>query len=161
MRARGIAMAAAIAVAGMASAASAECAAPQDRAAVSAALLERVNSARAAAGLAPLELSYRLSQAAQAHACDMARRGFMGHEGSDGSDFMARIVRQDFRPCHGAENVARGQRGVAAVMDAWMGSPPHRRNLLRSRFEAIGLGIGFADQSGGRPHWVIKLADRC
>lgn len=154
-------MVAALALVGTVTGASAECVGPKDQATVAAALVEQVNSARAQSGQGPLVLSARLSKAAQAHACDMALHGFLGHRGADGSDFMTRIARHGFRPCHAAENVARGQRGVSQVVAVWMGSPPHRENLLRPRFGMIGLGIGFAETSGGRPHWVIKLADRC
>lgn len=39
------------------------------------------------------------------------------------------------------ENIAKGQLTVKQVMDDWMNSPPHRKNILRPEFEEIGIGV--------------------
>ena len=39
------------------------------------------------------------------------------------------------------ENIAKGQLTVKQVMNDWMNSPPHRKNILREEFEEIGIGI--------------------
>lgn len=51
-------------------------------------------------------------QAAAAHAADMAARGFVGHDGSDGSEAGDR-VNPGYRWRSVGENVAAGQRNVA------------------------------------------------
>jgi uncharacterized protein YkwD len=39
------------------------------------------------------------------------------------------------------ENLAKGQLSVKQVMEDWMNSPNHRRNILRPEFEEIGIGL--------------------
>lgn len=39
------------------------------------------------------------------------------------------------------ENIAKGQLTAKQVMNDWMESPPHRKNILRTEFEEIGVGI--------------------
>jgi len=46
------------------------------------------------------------------------------------------------------ENVAFGQSTPQAVMNAWMTSPGHRRNILNSRYTEIGVGY----VNNGRPY---------
>jgi len=43
------------------------------------------------------------------------------------------------------ENLAKGQLSVKQVMEDWMNSPNHRRNILRPEFEEIGIGL-FEDE---------------
>lgn len=82
--------------------------------------------ARASAGLKPLTLDPRLTAAAVVQTNDQAARGYMGHDGSDGSTFDQRIRRQGYNLWTGGENVAEGYTTAAAVMDGWMNSPGHR-----------------------------------
>jgi uncharacterized protein YkwD len=39
------------------------------------------------------------------------------------------------------ENLAKGQLSVSKVMEDWLNSPNHRRNILRPEFEEIGIGL--------------------
>jgi len=48
------------------------------------------------------------------------------------------------------ENLGLGP-SIRAVMDAWMDSPAHRRNLLRGRFSRVGLGVVRRDDE----RWVV------
>ena len=93
---------------------------------VAAELLGYVNNARASAGVPPLTLDARLTQAAQAHSDDQAQRRRMGHDGSDGSSFVDRAARAGYRIGWGGENVAAGQKTVRDVFNAWMNSSGHR-----------------------------------
>jgi uncharacterized protein YkwD len=51
---------------------------------------------------------------------------------------------------HG-ENVAYGQRTPQSVMQAWMTSPGHRRNILNSRYTQLGVG---AVSNGRSIYWT-------
>ena len=111
--------------------------------------LNAVNAVRAQAGLAPLAHDPALSAQAQAHACDMAARGYFAHARADGWDMDARLRAAGLRGvCRGAENIAKGQADIAAAMTSWMGSAGHRRNLLDPALTRVGFGHG-----PGR-HWV-------
>ena len=115
-----------------------------------------LNSVRAAEGRASLILSDQLTRAAAAHASDMARTGRFSHAGRDGSTVAERVRRQDYSYCFVAENIARGQATPQEVLDDWMASPGHRRNMLDPRATGVALVRG-----PGRV-WVMVLGrDGC
>ena len=119
------------------------------------AVLQAVNAERAQAGRAALVYDDRLEAVAGAHGQDMAQAGFFSHTGSDGSDIGDRLRRGGVSFCFAAENIAHGQRSLSAVMDGWMGSRGHRRNILDRRAAAVGV----ARAQGNR--WVMVLAAPC
>ncbi|WP_345381523.1 CAP domain-containing protein [Pseudonocardia yuanmonensis] len=98
------------------------------------------NRARAAAGCGPLTSDARIARAAQAHSDDMAAQGYFAHDSLDGRDFADRIAAAGY-PSPGAENIARGQRTPAAVVEAWLNSPGHRRNIEDCSLTTIGVGL--------------------
>ncbi|MBV0913881.1 CAP domain-containing protein [Anianabacter salinae] len=113
----------------------------------------RINAERSARGLAPLAVSPEATQAAERHAQDMARGGFLGHDGSDGSDIGTRLTEAGLRWCMAAENVAQGHRSAEAVTQGWMDSDGHRRNIL-SDARLIGTArVG--------DYWVTTYAAPC
>ncbi len=114
-----------------------------------------LNDLRRAGGLAPLERDPALDAAAARHAADLAARGVLSHRGADGTSPRERMARQGYAACLAAENVARGQRDAAAVVAGWMGSPPHRRNILLAQATDFGAARGPGNT------WVLKIARRC
>ncbi len=100
-----------------------------------------VNNERRRAGLSPLRIHSRLNAAAQAHSNDMARNNFFSHTGSDSSSFGDRMRRFGYNFSRGGENIAAGQSSPQQVMESWMNSPGHRRNILNGNFSDIGVGF--------------------
>ncbi|WP_223809142.1 CAP domain-containing protein [Nocardiopsis listeri] len=98
-----------------------------------------VNSERSANGCEPVHVDDRLTAAAQEHSDDMAARDYMAHENPDGVGPGERASRHGY-DSWGAENVAKGQQSAEQVMDAWMNSEGHRRNILNCDLQAIGVG---------------------
>lgn len=112
---------------------------------------------RADQGLGGLRQSAILTRAAQAHAEDMARRGYFSHQspdGPNGDNLMQRAASAGCAMRAGAENIANGQRSEAEVLTAWANSPGHRANLLGRRYTDYGLG-----RAGNI--WVMKLSSGC
>lgn len=107
-----------------------------------------VNSFRTDAGCGPVTVDDRLTAAAQGHAEDMSERGYFSHDSLDGRTFDQRI-RDAGYPSPGAENIARGARTAEQVMQMWMDSDGHRRNILNCDLSAIGVGL---DRDGF--YWV-------
>jgi uncharacterized protein YkwD len=105
-----------------------------------------INEERAKAGLRSVRSSGRLRQAALSHSQDMVRRGYFEHTSPSGKTFVDRITAAGYlrraRRWLVGENLIWG-RGIdstpEAMVDSWMGSPPHRANLLRARFREIGV----------------------
>ncbi|WP_299862104.1 CAP domain-containing protein [uncultured Roseobacter sp.] len=113
---------------------------------------DALNAYRAENARAPLAYSMALQSAAEAHAQDMAARGFFDHRGSDGSDVGERVSRQGYGWCFVAENIAKGQPSLADVMQAWAGSQGHRRNMLSRQAQE------FALVEAPERIWVMVLA---
>jgi uncharacterized protein YkwD len=131
------------------------CRQPDDAARMTDTTLAAINAKREQRGMAALTPDPRLTEAALAHACDSAARNRMSHEGSDGSDLGDRVKREGYRYRAIAENVAAGYRTPTSVVEGWMGSSGHRRNILTRNARDVGLGIATARD--GTLHWVLNL----
>ncbi|RRO20617.1 CAP domain-containing protein [Saccharopolyspora rhizosphaerae] len=111
---------------------------PQDQ------VLSLVNEARESAGCAPLTVDGRLVKSATDHSADMARRGYFSHTTPDGVTFAERVRGAGY-PKPGAENLARGHANAEQVVQDWLKSRSHRKNILDCSFRTIGVGV---DQGG-------------
>ena len=103
------------------------------------AVVAATDAERTAAGCDALRVDPRLADAAQGHAEDMAGNDYFSHTGQDGRAFDDRI-RDAGHPSPGGENIAAGQESAEEVVQAWMDSPGHRRNILNCAFTSIGVG---------------------
>lgn len=109
--------------------------------AVREAMLAIVNAARVVEGRPPLVLDPQLNAAAQAHAQDMLARTYYSHETPEGSLPRQRVTAAGVSADVVGENLAAGQTSVENVMEAWLHSSDHRRNILEPRFTHLGVGI--------------------
>jgi hypothetical protein len=128
---------------------------------VRAEMLAKVNAERKKAGVPPLRPNARLDQAAQRHAQDMLARHYFAHESPEGETVRerSRAAGYDWRAI--GENIAEGQLTVDEVMDTWMHSPPHRRNLLARDFKELGAGLALGRSGGGwQVEWVQVFGTR-
>jgi uncharacterized protein YkwD len=103
-------------------------------------VLDLVNQARTGAGCQPLTEDKRLDQAAQGHSDDMSAHSYFSHTSQDGRTFVDREQQAGY-PSPGGENIAEGYTSADAVMDGWMHSDGHRRNILDCSFTTIGIGV--------------------
>ena len=115
-------------------------------------VIKLVNKERNAAGLSALAENSRLSEVAQAKAEDMMKNGYFSHTSPTyGSPFeMMKTFGIAYKSA--GENIAKGQKTPAAVMNGWMNSSGHRTNILNASFEQI--GAGFCKDSSGVTYWV-------
>ncbi|WP_256356257.1 CAP domain-containing protein [Streptomyces sp. PKU-EA00015] len=120
-------------------------------------IVSLVNVHRRRAGCAPLRIDDRLQAAAQAHADDMAARGYYAHESPEGRDGGDRLKVRGYAWSRWAENIHRGPAGPAATVAGWMGSAVHRENVMDCRLEYTGVGISL---KGNGPWWVQEFATR-
>jgi uncharacterized protein YkwD len=110
----------------------------------------------------PVSWSADLAMAAYLHSSDMATGQFLSHTGSDGSSPGDRITREGYFWTAYGENVAVNYPTVAAVMQGWLGSEGHCRNIMNPAFTEIGAGyaIGQYSSSPAARYWTFELADR-
>jgi len=111
-------------------------------------------------GLKPLKLDPTLMRLAAEHAQRMASIDRMSHSLPGEGSFSHRIAAGGFNASVAAENVAAGQKSLAAVFEAWRKSPGHNANMLLPNVSL--MGIALAIQPGGRYHtyWSLELAER-
>lgn len=114
--------------------------------------LDAVNAARAAGGLAPLQLSAELDAAAETHARDMSVQGRAWHFGSDLTSWRERGFRAGYRGEVLGENLFEGADLDLAVLGYWLSVPDTRRVIMAP--EARGLGLGWFQEPGGKIWWV-------
>ena len=118
-------------------------------------LVATINKARHAQRLPPVRTEPALCRAAQAHAEDLARRDILDHTGRDGRELGKRLTAAGFRWRAAAENLARGSEISGEIVELWLKSPPHRRNLLRADLDQAGVGVAFGATGAV---WVLDLA---
>ena len=102
-------------------------------------ILRLVNLARAREGLTSLRLDPKLQDAARLHSQKMAEARQLSHQLSGEPVFSRRLENAGARFSSSGENVAFNQTAQAAHDDL-MQSPPHRANILSSKFNSIGIG---------------------
>lgn len=112
-----------------------------------------VNQKRSRAGCRPVRYDSRLAAAAQAHAADMAARGYFSHDTPEGAGPQHRAGAAGYDP-EGwtGENIARDYHDAETVMANWMGSRQNRDIILNC--DARDIGMGLARDRLGSPFWV-------
>ncbi|WP_240686792.1 CAP domain-containing protein [Amycolatopsis suaedae] len=103
-------------------------------------VLELVNIERGKAGCDPVRADDRLDTSAQKHSEDMSAKDYFSHTSQDGTTFDQRIKAAGY-PKPGAENIAKGTPDADQVMELWMKSDGHRRNILNCKLTALGVGV--------------------
>jgi uncharacterized protein YkwD len=110
--------------------------------------LHALNRVRAAHDLPALHGDPRLARAARTHSREMVAHRYFAHRSATGAGLVARIGRTGWlrrrRRWHVAENLAWGTGPLAApaaVVRAWMASPPHRRHILAADLRVVGVGV--------------------
>lgn len=98
------------------------------------------NNERAKYGLQPLKIDLKVSEVARLKSSDMKNNGYFSHTSPTyGSPFdMMKQFGIQYRAA--GENIAMGQRSPQEVVNAWMNSEGHRKNILSSNFTHIGVG---------------------
>ena len=103
-------------------------------------VVKLVNVERSKVGLPPLKENWELSRVARYKSEDMINKNYFSHTSPTyGSPFQ---MMKDFGISYQAagENIAAGQRTPAEVVEAWMNSEGHRKNILSPTYTEIGVG---------------------
>ncbi|MDO5658192.1 MAG: CAP domain-containing protein [Paracoccus sp. (in: a-proteobacteria)] len=119
--------------------------------------LEATNALRRQHGLRPLRVNAALAAAAAGHACDMAARGLMTHEGRAGGGPAQRARAAGFQPRTTAENIAAGPFTLERVVAEWNRSPGHMGNILLPQIRDFGIGRAVAED-GKTVFWAAVYA---
>jgi uncharacterized protein YkwD len=134
-----------------------------------------INAERAERGKSNLTFDTDLRAVARYHSADMAERNYFSHVGPDGEtladryrrfDYRCRVKTGTFQYATGGENilytyydapVAMGNHTVEydspkelarGIVNGWMNSTSHRKNLLKPYWEREGIGIHIERTNG-------------
>lgn len=122
-------------------------------------LLKLINKVRADRGLSQLKVVQSLTDIARTRSSDMVSRGYFSHYSPEGSTFFNIMRNAGIGWANAGENLGNatpaGYGTPSAFINAWLGSPSHRDNMLRSSYKMIGIGI--VDGGGRRVVTTIFL----
>jgi uncharacterized protein YkwD len=107
-------------------------------------------------GLPALASDPVLEQAALQQAGYMARAGRMTHTTRLGRDFLSPLRDNNIQGA-AAENIAFGHKDFGDLLNGWMNSSGHRRNMLDPRFRKYGLAYVREGSGKGRRYWALVL----
>jgi uncharacterized protein YkwD len=115
-------------------------------------VIKLTNKERAKAGCKALKSNSLLKSAAQKHSVDMAKKDYFSHTGKDGRSPFDRMTDAGYSFSAAAENIAAGQRTPADVVEGWMNSAGHKKNILNCTYTEI--GVGYAKGGSYGTYWT-------
>lgn len=103
-------------------------------------VIDLTNAQRKKNGLPALKADTALSKVAKTKSNDMQQKNYFSHTSPTyGSPFdMMRDFGVSYKTA--GENIAKGQASPEAVVNSWMNSEGHRKNILSPNFTHIGVG---------------------
>ncbi len=121
-------------------------------------LFEATNRERTKEGLPIFVRNAELTKVAEQLAADMADRNVLEHQDHLGRQLSERVELFNYTNWTGiAENIACGQRTVDQVIESWLKSPGHRRNMLNESYTELGVACV---AKNGRNYWVQDFGVR-
>jgi len=112
-------------------------------------VVDLVNVERAKEGLSPLTVNKKVQAAAQVRAKECEQ--YFSHTRPNGSSFATALREQGVSYRNAGENIAWGQRSPEEVVNAWMNSAGHRKNIMNPNFTTI--GVGYYENAKGTDYW--------
>ena len=103
--------------------------------------VELMNEHRVTVGCAPLAWNAGVAEVAEAHSQDMIDRSFFAHDNPDGDSPFQRLQDAGIDYSRAAENIAYGYPTAEAVLDGWLNSSGHRRNIENCSLTEHGVGL--------------------
>ncbi|MBM7601977.1 putative YkwD family protein [Virgibacillus halotolerans] len=115
-------------------------------------VVDLTNQEREKQGLDPLEVDAELSKVAREKSKDMATNNYFDHNSPTYGSPFDMMKQYGISYSTAGENIAKGQRTPAEVVDGWMNSEGHRENILNGSFTHI--GVGYVEQGN---HWTQQF----
>ncbi|HBF5909902.1 CAP domain-containing protein [Clostridioides difficile] len=115
-------------------------------------VVDLVNVERAKAGLNPLTLDSSISNVATKKSQDMIDNNYFSHNSPTYGSPFDMLKKFGISYNTAGENIAMGQKTPKEVVNAWMNSEGHRKNIMNPNFSKIGVGV--AQKSGGSIYWT-------
>ena len=120
-------------------------------------VVDITNQERSSIGLGELKVNDALKKAAQAKADDMAKNGYFAHNSPDGKTPWYWIDQTGYTYKAAGENLAVNFDYSKDVVNAWMNSPTHKANIVKAKYQEIGIGIAEGFYQGRPTVFVVQI----
>ena len=114
------------------------------------------NELRIEKGLPPLIHNWEAARVARYKTEDMKTHGYFNHDSPVYGSFFDMLKNFHIPYRTAGENIAMGFATPKAVVDAWMASPNHRKNILSESFTHAGVGYS---TDGTVHYWALILLE--
>ncbi|WP_079528856.1 CAP domain-containing protein [Halobacillus hunanensis] len=112
-------------------------------------VVQLTNQARKKNGLKPLKINSELSKVAKKKSTDMAKNNYFAHISPTYGSPIQMLKQFGIEFNYAAENIAVGQKTPDEVVQDWLDSPGHRKNIMNEQVTQIGVGYTEEGQ-----HWT-------
>lgn len=120
-------------------------------------IISYTNMERHKQGLPNLNASYKLTASAEAKIQDMFKNQYFEHISPTGQSVSDVVRQQGYEYIVVGENLALGIfAGDDKVVQAWMASPGHKKNILDPRYIDIGVAIGQGTYQGRKQYIIVQ-----
>lgn len=120
-------------------------------------LLDATNAARSQEGEQPLVLNDQLSQAARLKVQNMFDSQYWAHIAPDGTTPWHWLSEAGYVYAEAGENLARNFTTSDSTVSAWLASPSHRANILKSEYKDVGFAVTDGTLNGKATTLVVAL----
>ncbi|MCQ6267316.1 CAP domain-containing protein [Fictibacillus sp. WQ 8-8] len=103
-------------------------------------VVELTNQERRKYGLSDLKWDPSLTNVAQVKANDMEKNNYFSHNSPTYGSPFEQMDKMDIPYSSAGENIAVGQQSPEQVVNDWMNSEGHRKNILNPDYTHIGIG---------------------
>ena len=121
-------------------------------------LLDAINDVRVLNQLPPLVMDIRLYLAAKKHGLDMGERNYFSHVSPTGSTPAERVSNEGYKWRSVAENIAAGYQTVEDVVNGWINSDGHFRNIKCTQCTRTGIAKVVVPNSQWTNYYVQVFA---
>ncbi|MDQ0268424.1 putative YkwD family protein/spore coat assembly protein SafA [Cytobacillus purgationiresistens] len=121
-------------------------------------VVKLVNQERAKHGLKALTPKWELSRVARFKSQDMIDRKYFDHNSPTYGTPFKMITDFGIQYRSAGENIAAGQTSAEAVVNSWMNSDGHRKNILSNQYTEI--GVGYAKGGSYGHYWTQMFITR-
>lgn len=106
------------------------------------------NVTRKELGLQPLFFSSELTKLAKLKMIDMQTNHYFEHYSPTGKSLKNFLNDVNYNYIYAGENLAKNYNNNNKLVQAWLDSPTHRRNMLHPDFEEVGIAFDYVNLNG-------------
>lgn len=120
-------------------------------------LYQLTNQEREKNHLPPLNYNKKLASAAYQKAQDMFAKNYWAHFAPDGKTPWDFILNSGYSYEYAGENLAKNFLFSDGVISAWMNSPTHRENILKSTYTDVGFAVVNGVLNGEETTLIVQM----